>query len=122
MTKGLHVIHLLARLIHRSVLGLALMPVAISDAVLAQPALIITLECRQHRQAWHTCRFDSEVPGAEWQLAFENQTVRFQHDGSGTMRMQVGDQTPWTPARARWVAERTLCWNEVCARGEIPLD
>jgi hypothetical protein len=80
------------------------------------------MECRHANQAWSPCRYVSEQPGARWELAFSNQVVRFQHDGSGTMQMQIGDQTPWAKVQARWSADGTLCWNTVCARGDIPLD
>lgn len=80
------------------------------------------MECRNANQAWSPCRYVSEQPGARWELAFSNQVVRFQHDGSGTMQMQIGDQTPWAEVQTRWSADGTLCWNTVCARGDIPLD
>ena len=88
----------------------------------AESAVAVTMECRHANQAWSPCRYVSEQPGARWELAFSNQVVRFQHDGSGTMQMQIGDQTPWAEVQTRWSADGTLCWNTVCARGDIPLD
>ena len=88
----------------------------------AQPTVSVPVECRQHHQAWQDCRYESDQPGSNWQLAFESTTVRFHHDGSGRMKMQRNDKNNWTGVQARWVAERTLCWNDICARGEIPLD
>ena len=29
---------------------------------------------------------------------------------------------PWAEVQTRWSADGTLCWNTVCARGDIPLD
>ena len=88
----------------------------------AQPAVSVPVECRQQHQSWQDCRYESDQPGTSWQLAFENTTVRFHHDGSGRMKMQRNGNSNWTGVQARWVAERTLCWNDICARGEIPLD
>ena len=91
-------------------------------ASLARPAVNVPVECRQQHQEWQNCRYESDHSGSSWQLAFENKTVRFHHDGSGRMKMQLNDNGDWTGVQARWIAERTLCWNDVCARGEIPLD
>ena len=63
-----------------------------------------------------------EQPGARWELAFNDQIVRFQHDGSGTIEMQIGEQSAWTKVQGRWTPDGSLCWNTVCARGNIPLD
>ena len=107
----------------RSLTPAALMITAgLGIAAPARPALSLPVECRQQQQDWQLCRYESDLPGASWQLAFENRTVRFRHDGSGQMRMQLNEQSAWTTVKARWIAEQTLCWNEVCARGEIPLD
>ena len=101
---------------------LVLMGLGLSCSANAQPQLSLPMECRQQKQAWQPCRYESEQPGARWRLTFQDQTVQFRHDGSGLMQMQLGDQASWTAVHARWIAEHTLCWNEVCARGKIPLD
>ena len=88
----------------------------------AQSASAVAMECRHGDQAWSPCHYVSEQPGARWTLAFRNQVVRFQHDGSGTMEMQVGKRTAWARVQGRWSADGALCWNTVCARGELPLD
>ena len=75
---------------------------------------------RQQKQSWQPCRYE-RTTRSRWRWPFK-QTVHFRHDGTGLMHMQVGDQATWTTVQARWVAERTLCWNDVCARGDIPLD
>ena len=28
----------------------------------------------------------------------------------------------WQPVNSRWVENKDLCWDGVCARGDIPLD
>ena len=114
--------HPLAPLIRSLAPFAVVMAAALGMAAPALPAISLPLECRRQHQNWRNCRFESEQPGASWQLAFEDQTVRFRHDGSGRMRMQLNANSPWTSVEPRWVAEQTLCWNEICARGEIPLD
>ena len=100
---------------------------AVDAPVLAAPtraetAGAVTMECRNADQAWSPCQYVSEQPGARWELAFSNQIVRFQHDGSGSMEMKIGERAPWARVEARWRPDGTLCWNTVCARGNIPLD
>ena len=106
----------------RVVPTLVLMSLGVTCSANAQPQLSLPMECRQQKESWQPCRYESEQPGARWRLAFQNQTVHFRHDGTGLMQMQVGDHSAWTAVQARWIAERTLCWNDVCARGDIPLD
>ena len=119
---GTPVPHPLAALI-RALSPLAVLTTAaLGTAAPALPAISVSMECRRQHQDWRICRFESDQQGASWQLAFEDRTVRFRHDGSGRMRMQLNDDSAWTSVQPRWIAERTLCWNEICARGEIPLD
>ena len=106
----------------RVVPTLVLMSLGLTCSVNGQPQLSLPMECRQQKQAWQPGRYESEQPGARWRLAFQNHTVHFRHDGTGLMHMQMGDQATWTTVQARWIAEGTLCWNDVCARGDIPLD
>ena len=88
----------------------------------AESTAAISMECRHAHQVWSPCNVVSEQPGARWELAFNDQIVRFQHDGSGTIEMQIGEQSAWTKVQGRWTPDGSLCWNTVCARGNIPLD
>lgn len=115
-------IHPLAPLISALTPAALLITAGLGLAAPARPVLSLPVECRQQHQDWQNCRYESDQPGRSWQLAFPNKTVRFDHDGSGRMRMQLNENGDWTGVQSRWIAERTLCWNDVCARGEIPLD
>ena len=114
--------HPLAPLIRSLSQTSLLVAAGLGMAAPARPAFSVPIECRQQHQERLNCRYESDQPGRSWQLAFENKTVRFHHDGSGHMKMQLNNNGNWTGVQARWIAERTLCWNDVCARGEIPLD
>ncbi|CAI8385832.1 MULTISPECIES: hypothetical protein [unclassified Synechococcus] len=114
--------HSLAQLIRSISQASVLLTAGLGLAAQARPAVSVPIECRQQHQEWQNCRYESDQPGSSWQLAFEDHVVRFNHDGSGHMKMQLNDNGDWTGVQARWIAERTLCWNDVCARGEIPLD
>ena len=109
---------LIRTLSHASLLVVA----GLGLAAPAKPAVSLPVECKQQDQVWQHCRYESDQPGKSWRLAFDDKTVRFHHDGSGLMKMQLNDNGDWTAVQARWIAEQTLCWNNVCARGEIPLD
>ena len=71
-----------------------------------------------------------EQPGARWTLVVGKRRIGFRHDGSGTVRMQdpervhrAGpDDRSWIPVETAWIAGPALCWDGVCAQGDIPLD
>ncbi len=86
------------------------------------PELVLELECRENDGRWQTCRMGVVRLGEEWWLDLAHQRIRFRHDGSGQMRMKGSRDSAWQSVQARWIAERTLCWDGVCARGDLPLD
>jgi hypothetical protein len=59
-------------------------------------------------------------PGRRWFLVVGRQRFGFQHDGTGRMQMAVEGR--WREVTPRWLEDGSLCWDGVCARGEIPLD
>jgi hypothetical protein len=59
--------------------------------------------------------------GAHWFLQVGDQRLEFRHDGSGTVRMQR-QSSGWRAVDSRWQEDTSLCWDGVCARGDIPLD
>jgi hypothetical protein len=59
-------------------------------------------------------------PGRRWVLVVGRRRYAFEHDGTGRMRMGLGDH--WREVSPRWDSNGNLCWEDVCARGEIPLD
>lgn len=59
--------------------------------------------------------------GVQWALVIGDQRLEFRHDGRGevTMQRQGG---AWRSVSSRWAEDTSLCWDGVCAKGQIPLD
>jgi hypothetical protein len=36
--------------------------------------------------------------------------------------VQMRASAAWIPVESTWIAGPALCWNGVCAQGDIPLD
>lgn len=94
----------------------------------ASLAQSVPLRCRVGDGPWQGCAMEVDQPGARWTLVLGQRRIGFRHDGSGTVRMQ--DPAPqsgvnghgWIPVETSWIAGPALCWNGVCAQGDIPLD
>jgi hypothetical protein len=84
-------------------------------------ASVIPLECRLGDGPWQSCRMEVQQVGSHWFLLVGEQRVEFRHDGTGAVRMQK-DTAGWRPVSSRWNEDTSLCWDGVCARGDIPLD
>ena len=112
--------HKLAALVGVLTLTLSLgIPVA-AETIDAMPAQRLT--CRLMAGGWQPCTLRLDPDGMGWQLSIGSQlSIRFHHDGRGRVRMQSESQ-PWRLVEARWLADASLCWDGVCARGPIPLD
>ena len=80
------------------------------------------LQCRQGLQGWMPCQLKQLRPGEHWFLSIGDERIEFRHDGSGRMRMRNGRREEWVSVEPRWSADQSLCWGDVCARGELPLD
>jgi hypothetical protein len=80
----------------------------------------VPLECRVGKGAWQACRMEISDPGRRWVLVVGQRRFGFQHDGTGHMRMAVDGR--WQDVTPRWESDGSLCWDGLCARGEIPLD
>jgi hypothetical protein len=88
--------------------------------VLAGPSDPLT--CRLQQGPWLPCTMQLDANGLGWRLRIgAQQSLQFRHDGLGRVRMRRGSE-PWQPVQARWLADASLCWDGVCARGPIPLD
>ena len=65
-----------------------------------------------------------QAPAAElpirWTIELGQRRIDFRNDGSGTVQML--DSTGWLPVETSWIAGPALCWNGLCAQGDIPLD
>jgi hypothetical protein len=59
--------------------------------------------------------------GLHWILRIGEQRIEFRHSGDGAVRMQRGIGS-WQPVTAAWQPDTSLCWDGVCAKGDIPLD
>jgi hypothetical protein len=102
----------------RLLLGLGLPFLACAG--LAAPILSIPLECRLGEGPWRNCSMQVEQIGAHWTLIVEGERYEFRHDGRGSVRMLSAGEG-WRPVSSRW-EDTSLCWDGVCARGDIPLD
>lgn len=101
-------------------LGVAAVPLA-PAAVAQSGGTPIPLECRYGNGPWLRCQMQVEQVGAHWILLIEDRRLEFRHDGTGTVRMQA-DGAGWRTVNSRWDEDTSLCWDGVCARGDIPLD
>jgi hypothetical protein len=81
----------------------------------------ISLECRLDQGPWQNCRMQVQDIGAHWFLLVGGQRIEFRHDGRGSVTMQKASGG-WRPVSSRWQEDTSLCWDGVCARGDIPLD
>jgi len=81
----------------------------------------IPLECRLERGLWQPCSMEVVTIGSQWALVVGAQRWEFRHDGRGRVMMQHGAGS-WRPVSSSWEDRNSLCWDGVCARGEIPLD
>ena len=88
----------------------------------ASSAAVATMRCRINQQAWSPCRMVAARPGERWVLIWKQQRVEFVHDGTGQMRMRVGQAEDWREVEPFWTADHSLCWGAVCATGAIPLE
>lgn len=87
---------------------------------LAQPGSI-PLQCRLGNGPWQDCRMQIEQVGLHWWLRIGGRELEFRHDGRGNLSMQQ-DRGGWRTVESRWEEDSNLCWDGVCAKGEIPLD
>jgi hypothetical protein len=59
--------------------------------------------------------------GVAWRLQLNGDAISFSHDGKGNVRMQQG-RGSWVPVQPRWTPDAALCWDGICAKGDLPLD
>jgi hypothetical protein len=97
---------------------LAAWGVASVGAELPEP---IPLQCRLGAGPWRSCQMRVDQLGVAWQLHVNGEAISFSHDGQGNVRMQRGRST-WVPVQPHWSPEAALCWDGVCAKGDLPLD
>jgi hypothetical protein len=93
----------------------------------AAPPVSIPLQCRLGDGPWQSCAMEVERPGERWSLVVGGRRIAFRHDGSGTVRIddsaaQSRAGGHWRAVQTTWIAGPALCWNSICAQGDIPLD
>jgi hypothetical protein len=115
--------HLLRRSLLLMLVGLGpLIAGSATSTVLPQPSLqSIPLECRVGKGPWQACRMEVVAMGSQWALLVGGQRWEFRHDGHGSVTMQQGTNA-WRPVSSHWEDRNNLCWDGLCARGDIPLD
>lgn len=124
----------MARSLAHPLLLLAALLAAAAQPLLAQPGRqvpSVPLQCRLDGGPWQPCILEVEQPGERWTIVVAKRRIAFRHDGSGTVRMRDLASQPvaepqaaqaWQPVETTWIAGPALCWNGVCAQGDIPLD
>ena len=85
-------------------------------------SVVVPLECRLREGAWQPCHMQIEEVGGHWWLLIGDQRLEFRHDGRGSVTMQEHPTGRWQPVSSRWQEDTSLCWDGVCAKGDIPLD
>lgn len=86
----------------------------------AQPFQPIPLECRIGQGPWQGCQMEVIELGRHWFLVVGDRRMEFRHDGTGQVLM--GRDGRWYVVTPRWGEDQSLCWENVCAKGDIPLD
>lgn len=94
-------------------------------ALSLQPAgaepMRVPLECRLAGGPWQACTMTIEQVGAHWWLDVGQERLEFRSDGRGAVSLRAGSGSTRAVLPA-WNQEQALCWDGVCARGDIPLD
>ena len=80
----------------------------------------VALQCQLDGGPWRDCLMRIESIGQRWSLEMGREQLWFEHDGRGLVRMRR--RGGWVPVEPRWNADAALCWDGICAKGEIPLD
>lgn len=88
-----------------------------------EPAGTVHLDCQLAGGPWQPCDMQVESIGERWRVQVGSRIYEFLHDGSGTVRMrQARGGEGWREVQSSWTADAALCWDGLCARGDIPLD
>jgi hypothetical protein len=107
-----------SHLLHAALAVLPLLPMA---AARAQSALNLPLECQLKQGPWQPCTLTIEQMGAHWWLQIGEQRLVFHSDGRGSVTLSDPTGVSRT-VQPVWTAQRELCWDGVCTKGDFPLD
>jgi len=87
----------------------------------AQAGLSVPLHCRIGEGQWTPCTMTVQRIGEHWWLQVGQQRFEFRSDGRGSTT--VGDGAGAIRAvQPVWREPRALCWDGICAKGDLPLD
>ncbi len=87
-----------------------------------QAQQVVRLECRLDAGVWQQCTMRVERIGEHWWIRTAEARIEFRHDGQGGVAMRREPGQHWRQVATTWATDASLCWDGVCARGEIPLD
>jgi hypothetical protein len=102
-------------------LGLFLGMAAAERGLAEEQPQAVELQCRLSGGPWLPCRMEVQDVGVNWVLRIGKERIEFRHSGDGAVTMQKG-AGPWQQVTAIWRPDTSLCWDGVCAKGDIPLD
>ena len=85
------------------------------------PQQQVPLECQLESAGWQPCQLTIEQLGSHWWLEMGGKRFDFHSDGRGgvTLTDSTGARKQVEPV---WTAQQALCWDGVCAKGDLPLD
>jgi hypothetical protein len=101
-------------------LGLAAL-LGLGAAAGAQAALTVPLECRIGDGQWTACTMTVQRFGEHWWLQVGGQRLEFRSDGRGSTTVSDGAGTK-RAVQPVWREPHALCWDGICAKGDLPLD
>jgi hypothetical protein len=87
----------------------------------SRPRPAVPLQCRRPPGPWRACRLTIVSLGRHWWLQVGPDRWVLRADGRGALTLQDG-RGPARPVQPRWQADRSLCWNGHCLKGDFPLD
>jgi hypothetical protein len=101
--------------------ALAMVPVLDPLPAHSQRSVQVPLECQLHQGLWQPCLLTIVEMGQLWWLEIGSQRIEFRSDGRGTITLRdpAGNSRLVQPV---WTAQRALCWDGVCTKGDLPLD
>jgi hypothetical protein len=91
------------------------------EGVRANEGLKVPLECQLDQGGWQPCTLTIEQLGEHWWLQIGAQRLDFRSDGRGSITLIEGGASP-RAVQPMWTAQRALCWDGVCTKGDLPLD
>ena len=88
---------------------------------LADTTLRVPLECRLGMGTWSPCTMTIQRFGEHWWLQVGQQRLEFRSDGRGSITV-TENGGPSRSVLPVWSDQQALCWDGICAKGDLPLD